>query len=271
MSGNLDPQLKPNLLPPQKCLNGCARWNNLAADGNTQNQTQVNAIWTNGVIPDDAGNLCAQPPGFPGEGPWCYCAGTNDGSWGYCQNRDNSASICKSKPNGLNDLYSTIAGCANNDEIKRNAKFASNTHKLDKDIENLRMVVQDTLIMGDSMFGSSGYGEIMTEVKARNAELKVKKETLLKDINKKESIIERSDRDFNDVRQGLPDTMPTSRLNFIEDYTVAILCMSYLFMLIAVIYVYTARSEHWVRGLFMSGIGSIFLSICLFIIFYLLA
>jgi hypothetical protein len=50
----IDSQVKPNLLPPQKCPNGCARWKNLAEDGNTQNQYQVEAVWLDGIIPDSA-------------------------------------------------------------------------------------------------------------------------------------------------------------------------------------------------------------------------
>jgi hypothetical protein len=73
-------------LPPTACAHGCARWADLAGDGNTRDQADVNAKWRHGAPPAAAARLCAAPAYDPGEsGPgWCYCAQTHDSSWSTC-------------------------------------------------------------------------------------------------------------------------------------------------------------------------------------------
>jgi hypothetical protein len=281
----IDSQIKPNYLPPQKCTNGCARWKNLSADGNTQNQYQAEAVWLNGYIPDEAGNQCAQPVGFPGEGPWCYCKGTNDGSFGYCQSKTDSlqevpqtnqndkdlkASVCKSTPNGLNALNGEIQNCTSSTEQKRNNNFAANTIKLQQDISGLSGSVMDSLTMGDTMFGQYGYNDIAKQVKGRNTELKTKKDKLFNEVEKGESIIEKTNRDFEDEYKTVSKPQPKKVLRFIEDYTVAILVISYLFMIIAGIYVFTSMSENKLVTFGKAFVGSILLSMAMFMgLFYL--
>ena len=286
----IDSQVKPNLSPPQKCPNGCARWKNLAEDGNTQNQYQAEAVWLDGVIPDSAGNQCAQPIGFPGEGPWCYCKETNDGSWGYCEekpasadaiaaapsapppkpSRNAEAAICRSVPNGLNDLNSKIDDCTTSTELNRNTNFAANTFKLQKDIQTLTATAGDSLIMGDTMFGQYGYQDVAVEVKERSSELKGKKEKLLKEVDSNEAIIERSNRDFSDVKDTITEPQPKKVLRFIEDYTLAFLSIAYLFMIIAVMYVYISTSELKLVAFGKSFVCSILLTIFLFMLLYYL-
>jgi hypothetical protein len=286
----IDSQIKPNYSPPQKCPNGCARWKNLADDGNTQNQYQVDAVWLNGYIPDEAGNQCAQPIGLPElTSPWCYCKGTNDGSFGYCEekpaaptpqpqqqfttnqnDRDLKASVCKSTPNGLNDLNGEISTCTSTTEQKRNTNFAANTFKLQQDISALTATTMDSLTMGDTMFGQFGYNDIAKQVQGRNRELKNKKEKLSKEVEKDEATIERSNRDFEDTYKTIPEPQPKKVLRFIEDWTLAILSISYLFMIIAIIYIYTSTSELKFIAFGKSLVGSILVSMFLFmVLFYL--
>ena len=59
-----------------------------------------------------------------------------------------------------------------------NANFAQNAFKLQQDIEMLRATVGDSLTMGDSIYGQFGVDDITKQVKARNDELKAKKEKL---------------------------------------------------------------------------------------------
>jgi len=184
--------------------------------------------------------------------------------------RDLKASVCKSTPNGLNNLAEEIDICSSTVEIKRNNNFAGNTIKLEQDISSLSSTTMDTLIMGDTMFGQSGHNDIANQINGRNEELKNKKNKLLKEIEKSEAIIERSNRDFSDVKDTIKEPEPKRFLRFIEDYTLAILCMSYLFMIIAVIYIYTITAEFKLIGFGKSFILSILLTMFLFmILFYL--
>jgi hypothetical protein len=102
--------------------------------------------------------------------------------------------------------------------------------------------------MGDSMFGSFGYTDISQQVRQRNTELRQKRQELQEDIDKKEAIIQRSDRDFSDTRATLPEKLPTRVLHTIEDYTLALFVISYLFMICACIYIYTITSSIMIIG-----------------------
>ena len=179
------------------------------------------------------------------------------------------ASVCKSVPNGLNTLNSQISKCTSTVELDRNQKFATNVLKLKDDIDSLKNdTIPNALIMGDNMFGQAGYKAITNQVKDRNTDLKRKKETLSKEIEKGEAIIQRSDRDFNDVYNTVPNPQPKKGLHFIEDYTLAILVISYIFMLITIIYIYVSTSELIWIALGKAIIGSILLSMFLFMLLF---
>lgn len=176
------------------------------------------------------------------------------------EDRNVASAVCRSTPNGLNNLNSQIDQCTSTAELNRNKNFAENTFKIQKDIEHLSASVGDSLVLGDSMFGNFGSGDIAKQVTARNMELKAKKETLMNEVDKNEAVIERSNRDFSDVKDTLPETQPKKFVRFIEDYTLAILAMSYLFMIIVAIYVYTIMAERKLIAFGQSLLGSILLT-----------
>jgi hypothetical protein len=269
----LDPQLSPNYTTPTKCINGCARWDNLAADGNTRNQNDVNAKWSGGQPPANAGNMCAMPVNDDAgsQGPWCYCAGTNDSSWGYCQNRDSSASVCKSKPNGLNDLYANIQSCTSNVEVTNINTFGTTINNLNTDVQNLAMIVMDSFALGDSIEGKAGFSKLLDEVKQRNTELKNKKASLTDQVEKDDATITRFNRDFSYYKDTQPEQQSSKKINFVEDYTTAILSLAYLFMLIAAIYAYSFVPAFAGKKLLMGSIGGVIVSVVLYIIVYLFA
>jgi hypothetical protein len=184
--------------------------------------------------------------------------------------RDLKASVCKSTPNGLSNINSEIDNCTSSTEQKRNNNFATSTFKLQQDIISLSGSVMDSLSMGDTMFGQYGYNDIAKQVKGRNEELKKKKETLFKEVERGESIIEKTNRDFEDEYKTVPKPQPKKILNFIEDYTVAILVISYLFMIIAAIYIFTAISDNKLVTFGKLVVGAILFSMFMFmILFYL--
>ena len=57
---------------------------------------------------------------------------------------------------------------------------------LENDISSLRSNVFESLIMGDSMFGTAGHIDIRNEVKSRNQKLKEEYNKIRDDIDKKE-------------------------------------------------------------------------------------
>lgn len=136
-----------------------------------------------------------------------------------------------------------------------------------RDSDFLRASIGNSLHMGDSMFGEFGYADVSKQVDDRNAELKRKKEALKRSIDKNEAIITRSGRDFTDVKDSLPETLPNTTLHVIEDYTVAVVLVSYLFMGLSFISYYTSQAAIFTTGLFQSVLGFVFISIIIAMIF----
>lgn len=114
------------------------------------------------------------------------------------------------------------------------------------DIQKVRSQVEDGLTMGDSMFGQFAHADVAREVTIRTNELKNKKKELEKEIKDKEALIQRSNRDFSDVKDALPETLEKQRVQFIEDYTLMFLSLSYVFMVLsAIIYYVILSQEKW--------------------------
>lgn len=72
--------------PPSTCAHGCALWSDLAGDGNTRSQADVDAKWRNGSAPAGSARLCAMPANDPTPDcdGWCYCRESHNDDWGCC-------------------------------------------------------------------------------------------------------------------------------------------------------------------------------------------
>jgi hypothetical protein len=141
---------------------------------------------------------------------------------------------------------------------------------IDTDVKGLQSSITDALMMGDKVVGQQGNLDVIKQSKNRNDELKHNKEELEKDIRKKEAIVNRSNRDFSDVKDSLPQTLPKKTLNVIEDYTMAVLSIAYLFMILSFIWWYASTSSDMtsglIRGVIMSGLGTM---IFLLVMYYM--
>jgi hypothetical protein len=97
--------------------------------------------------------------------------------------------------------------------------------------------------MGDAMFGRFAHVEVAREVTNRTEELQKKKDGLEQELREKEAMIQRTNRDFSDVKDALPETLEQQRIKFIEDYTIMFLVLSYVFMILSGIIFYVTLSE----------------------------
>ena len=153
-----------------------------------------------------------------------------------------SASTCHSVANGtskIEELGTKIKSCTTSTEEQRLASF-TDVLRIKEHIDNLQTVITNELITGDAMFsGIDGYSKIGKDVQLRNTELNEKKEKLIDEIHKKEKIINSANRDFTDIK----DKADTTKILFLEDYTMFFLALSYLFMICIFIYVYSYMSE----------------------------
>jgi len=175
---------------------------------------------------------------------------------------------CRTDMKGIEKLSKGITQCMRPEEKSRNESLMEKAQYLESDIASLRANVLDSLAVGDSMFGNYGHSDVSKQVQARNADLKAKKDELTNDINKKEAIIERSNRDFTDIKKNLPEVQPKTVLHFIEDYTLAILSISYLFMICILIYGYTITGLPYSTRFVQAFITSLFFTMFMFMLLY---
>jgi len=138
----------------------------------------------------------------------------------------------------------------------------------DPDITRLKATITDLIAVGSSMYDPTA-GSMTSDALSRNNELTVKKESLDAEIKEQESIVNRVNRDFTDVRDQLPETIPDKRLHFIEDYTLVILGISYLFMILIALHTYVLKSEEaWTMSLLRGLMYSIPISLIVGMIIY---
>ena len=141
----------------------------------------------------------------------------------------------------------------------------------DPDIVRLQSTITNLLTIGDNMYSPTA-GSVTKDVRMRNNELSEKKTKIENEIKEQEAIINRSNRDFTDVRNELPEKIPNKSLHFIEDYTLVILCISYFFMIVVALHIYVMHStEPWTKSLSLGLFYSFLLTLISGMILYYIA
>jgi hypothetical protein len=108
-----------------------------------------------------------------------------------------------------------------------------------QNIKEMSSKVMDTLYIGDSLYYANANSGILKQVQESNSDIKNKNKILSEKVQKNNAIIERANRDFTDLKDELPEKLEDNKINLVEDYTLLFLFISYVFMLIACIYLYT--------------------------------
>ena len=142
---------------------------------------------------------------------------------------------------------------------------------VDPDISRLQATITDLIAIGNSMYDPTT-GSVTADVMSRNKELSDKKINIQNEIKEQEAIINRSNRDFTDVKDQLPETLPDKSIHFMEDYTIVILCISYFFMIIVALHIYvTYSTEIWTTALLRGVFYSFLLTLISGMILYYIA
>ena len=162
---------------------------------------------------------------------------------------------CRANPNNIQTLTTGLQNCMRQEEKDRNNMLATNTLQLKADIDSLRANVTNSLALGETMFAQYGYVDANKQIKKRNDDLTLQVNSLKKELEKKQAIVDRSNRDFVDVKRTLPEKQPKKLLHFIEDYTMALLSISYLFMIIIGIYYYSTVNGTFDTSKFFQSVG----------------
>jgi hypothetical protein len=141
-------------------------------------------------------------------------------------------------------IYTSLSGIIDGFiSIDSNAKARHTA--LQTGITTSRNDVTTKLREGDTLFGAgatAGTNTISAVVKQRQDDIQKKVTDLKKQIERKYQIIQTNDRDFADYLDKGEKTND-SRLLSLEDYTVFVFLISYLFMACMFIYTYTYMAD----------------------------
>jgi Fe2+ transport system protein B len=173
--------------------------------------------------------------------------------------RNDQASQCKSTDK-IPQAQDTLANCANDEEIKRIQNLVSNTTDPNGDFATLSAVYNDLLTSGDAMFGTMPDQSMLDQVKTRNNELKAKRDKLSSTIDSNDSKIERADRDFIDTKEAQPQTFTEKTVHVLDDYTLVVLAVAYIFFLLSMMYMYMYMNQYTPTSIFQ-GILIVFFGI----------
>jgi len=134
-----------------------------------------------------------------------------------------------------------------------------------EDIATLRSQITNALTLGDNIVNQSGGTKISSYVQEQLTTLTSKQNEMYDDILEKERMVQASNRDFSDAN---PVNEPKTTLRVIEDHTVAILLLSYLFMLVMAMYWYVMQSPSMMKGITEAIVGGFFFSILSFMLLH---
>ena len=168
------------------------------------------------------------------------------------KSNDSTASICKSIPTSLQDIYSQLQKSRNTEETKRIQHFIQTTSNSKQDFEQYQDVYTSLLVTGDNIYGTSPSSQQIQEIVDRNKELHEKKKVLEQSIRSKKQTTEQMNQDFIDERNAIGVPVPLTTLHVLEDYTLAVYWITYIFMAIAILYMYVQSQQYSIRSI---GIG----------------
>jgi len=154
-----------------------------------------------------------------------------------------TAASCHTE-NKIAEATNKIGECLSTSEKQHNVDIA-NILTLKDAVDDAKMRITDSLTTGDTIFGTAGHAQVTQEMKHHNDELKIKKASLEKQAEKKHQTIQTHNRDFSDHLEPANEGPVIS----LEDYTVLMFIMSYVFMACIFIYVYTFNAPIMLQGL----------------------
>ena len=124
----------------------------------------------------------------------------------------------------------------------------------------------DLLSTGDSVMGTSATGSAIQDVKSRNQELKQTLADTQASIDKYTAIVERSERDFVDEKDAAPEEIRKSHINVLDDYTLLVLSISYVFCVLVGVIAYMSTNNYSITSIVVSLVAAAALSLCLTIL-----
>jgi hypothetical protein len=180
--------------------------------------------------------------------------------------QDDSAALCKSNPQQIQQLTQGLASCRSPTETNRANQLLFSVDDTLGFFTSQTAQFNDLIATGDKFLGAAPSSSALKDVRARNAELKKRVQRLEAQIGQSVARMEQKERDFLDMKAALPETLPSKVIHVLEDYTLVVLLLSYVFGALAVVFYY-AHSNHYAIKSILIGTGGIgVLSLFLFIL-----
>jgi hypothetical protein len=151
-------------------------------------------------------------------------------------------------------------------EVEQARNLLANMDTIKDDFEIQVALFYDQQLSGDQFFGTSASPAVREEVQARNTTLTDQKEALQHKLKKSRARAEQLNRDFEDEKAALPEPLTTRIIHVLDDYTLVVLMISYIFMMLATIFVYTSINGYSLSSILKAVGFAFFISILLFII-----
>jgi hypothetical protein len=180
--------------------------------------------------------------------------------------QNDAAALCKSQPNQIAQLTQGLASCRSSTESQRNDQLLFSIDDTLGFFSGQTAVFNDLMATGDTFFGTSPSATAVQEVSQRNKDLKKRQTTLMRSVKSSSARMEQMERDFLDVKETLPETLPNQVIHVLEDYTLVVLIAAYLFGAVAVMMYYIGSNGYSLKAILIGTVGVTVISLFLFIL-----
>ena len=180
--------------------------------------------------------------------------------------QNDQAATCKSQLQVIPELQKSLGACRNTEELNRASQLVSTLDNIPEQFAVQAALFMDLLSTGDSVMGTSATGSAIQDVKSRNQELKQTLADTQASIDKYTAIVERSERDFVDEKDAAPEEIRKSHINVLDDYTLLVLSISYVFCVLVGVIAYMSTNNYSITSIVVSLVAAAALSLCLTIL-----
>jgi hypothetical protein len=180
--------------------------------------------------------------------------------------QDDSAALCKSNPQQIQQLTQGLASCRSSVESNRANQLLFSVDDTTGFFTGQTAQFNDLIATGDKFLGAAPSSSALADVRSRNGDLKKRVQRLEAHIGQSVARMEQKERDFLDTKAGLPETFPNKIIHVLEDYTLAVLLLSYVFGALAVLFYYVSSNHYAIKSILIGTGGIGVLSLFLFIL-----
>jgi hypothetical protein len=180
--------------------------------------------------------------------------------------QDDSAALCKSNPQQIQQLTQGLATCRSSTESQRATQLLFSVDDTMGFFTSQTAQFNDLMATGDKFLGAAPSSSALDEVRARNRELNTRVRKLGGQIEQSQARMEQMERDFLDVKATLPETLPNKIVHVLEDYTLAVLLLAYVFASLAVLFYYANVNQYSIKSILIGSVGVSTLGLFLYVL-----